>query len=149
MWQAETFSVLAIFKQRDDSAVMKFLIIPVAVLFSIGSFSQAKESEIPAQVKIEEAGKQIAKGAQLLDVRTKEEWDEGHLKGAKLVTVTEDGFLDKAKAALDPEKPVVVYCRSGGRSATAAKQLRAAGFTVHDMAGGITAWKAAGKEVVK
>jgi rhodanese-related sulfurtransferase len=128
---------------------MKFFAFPVAVLFSIGSISHAKEPEVPAPVKIEEAGKRIAKGAQLLDVRTKEEWDEGHLKGAELVTVTEDGFLDKAKAALDPEKPVVVYCRSGRRSAMAAEQLRAAGFTVHDMAGGITAWIAAGKEVVK
>lgn len=128
---------------------MKLLIFPAAVLFAIGSISHAKEPAVPAQVKIEEAEKQIAKGAQLLDVRTKEEWDEGHLEGATRVNVTEDGFLAKAKAVLDPKKEVVVYCRSGGRSATAAKQLRAAGFTVHDMAGGIDAWKAAGKAVGK
>ena len=81
--------------------------------------------------------------------RTKEEWNEGHIKGATLVTVTEDGFLDKAKAALDPKKPVVVYCRSGKRSAMATEQLRAAGFTVYDLDGGITAWIAAGKPVEK
>ena len=85
----------------------------------------------------------------MLDVRTKEEWNEGHLKGAKLVTVTEAGFLDKAKAALDPKKAVVVYCRSGRRSAIAAEQLRAAGFMVYDMQGGITAWMAAGKPIDK
>jgi phage shock protein E len=127
---------------------MKQLSLTAALLFSLGSCSSADESAA-APVSIEQAEKQLAEGAQLLDVRTKEEWDEGHLKDAKLVTVTEEGFLEKAKAKLDPEKEVVVYCRSGARSAKATEQLRAAGFTVHDLKGGITAWKAAGKPVVK
>jgi rhodanese-related sulfurtransferase len=126
---------------------MKSITLAAAFLLSMVSLSQA--AELAAPVKIEEAEKQIAKGAQILDVRTEEEWDEGHLKGATLVTVTEDGFLDKAKAVLDPKKDVVVYCRSGKRSAIATGQLRAAGFTVHDVAGGFIAWKDAGKEVVK
>jgi rhodanese-related sulfurtransferase len=43
----------------------------------------------------------------------------------------------------------VVYCRSGKRSAMATEQLRAAGYTVYDLEGGITAWKEAGKPVEK
>ena len=140
---------LAVSRKRDDVERMKFLILTTSILLSIGSISQADEPAVAAPVKIEQAEKHLADGAQLLDVRTKEEWDEGHLKGATLVTVTEDGFLDKAKAALDPKKAVVVYCKSGGRSAMAAQQLRAAGFTVYDLDGGITAWKAGGKPVVK
>jgi len=128
---------------------MKTLILATAVLLSIDSITQAGEPAVAVPVKIEQAEKRIAGGAQLLDVRTMEEWDEGHLKGATLVTVTEAGFLDKAKAALDRKKGVVVYCRSGRRSAMAAEQLRAAGFTVYDLDGGITAWKAAGKPLVK
>jgi rhodanese-related sulfurtransferase len=128
---------------------MKLLILTATLILNISSISQADVPLVVAPVKIEQAEKQLAAGAQLLDVRTKEEWDEGHLKGATLVTVTEDGFLDKAKAALDPKKGVVVYCRSGRRSAKAAEQLRAAGFTVYDLDGGITAWKAACKPVVK
>ncbi|MFN4872871.1 MAG: rhodanese-like domain-containing protein [Akkermansiaceae bacterium] len=128
---------------------MKTFILFTALLTSLGSISIAEEIKAVAPVKIEEAEKQLATGAQLLDVRTKEEWTEGHLKGAKLVTVTEDGFLEKAKALLDPKKPVVVYCRSGKRSAIATEQLRANGFTVFDLEGGITAWKAAGKAVEK
>lgn len=127
---------------------MKLLCLAAAFLFSIASSSPGAEPDI-APVTIEQAEKNISDGAQLLDVRTKEEWNEGYLKGAILVTVTEEGFIEKAKAKLDPEKPVVVYCRSGGRSAKATEQLRAAGFTVHDMKGGITAWKAAGKPVVR
>jgi len=128
---------------------MKLLTLTTALLISAHSISPAAEPATPAPIRIEQVEKQLADGAQLLDVRTKEEWDEGHLKGAKLVTVTEDGFLEKAKATLDPKKNVVVYCRTGRRSAVAVKQLREAGFTVHDLDGGITAWQAAGKAVVK
>ena len=112
--------------------------------------ANAKEEVKDGPVKVEQAEKQMASGVQLLDVRTKEEWNEGHLKGAKLVTMTEEGFLAKAKAALDPKKPVLVYCKSGKRSAKAAKELREAGFTsVLEMEGGIIAWEKAGKPLVK
>ena len=123
-------------------------ILPVTLLLAATPISAAEPVK-QRPVTVEVAEQHLAKGAQLLDVRTKAEWDDGHLKGAELVTVTEDGFMEKAKAALDPKKPVLVYCRSGNRSAKAAKQLRDAGFTVHDMAGGIVAWKKAGKPVVK
>lgn len=128
---------------------MKLTIFATTILLSIFSLSHAIEPVDTKPVKIEHAEKKLTEGAQLLDVRTKEEWNEGHLKGATLVTVTEQGFLDKAKAALDPKKPVVVYCRSGKRSAMAASQLRTAGYTVYDLDGGITAWMAAGKPVEK
>jgi phage shock protein E len=108
-----------------------------------------RAAEAPGPIKVEQAEEQLANGVQLLDVRTQSEWNEGHLQGAKLVTLAKDGFLDQAKAALDSKKPVLVYCKSGGRSAKAAKQLREAGFTVYDLAGGITAWQKAGKPVVK
>jgi rhodanese-related sulfurtransferase len=127
---------------------MKYLILTTALLCSIVSRSPAADSAT-APITIEQAEKQLAEGAQLLDVRTKEEWDEGHLMGATLVTVTAEEFLAKAKSKLDPKKAVVVYCRSGKRSAMATEQLRAAGYKVHDLEGGITAWKAAGKPVVK
>lgn len=142
-------TVLAVSPLRFDICAMRLMILTTAALLSLASLSPAAEPAGAAPVKIEQAEKQLASGAQLVDVRTKEEWDEGHLKGATLVTVTEDGFLEKAKAKLDPKKPVVVYCKSGSRSAKATKQLRAAGFTVYDLDGGITAWKAAGKPVVK
>lgn len=126
------------------------VIAALSILILSASFvSAADETAKGAPLKIEEAEKQLADGVQLLDVRTQDEWNEGHLKGAKLVTLTKDGFVDKAKAALDPKKPVLVYCKSGGRSAKAAKQLREAGFTVYDLAGGITAWRKANKPVVK
>ena len=86
---------------------------------------------------------------QLVDVRTPMEYAEGHLPGAMLIDVKDSTFLPKAKATLSQDHPVAVYCRSGRRSATAASQLVKAGFEVFNLKGGILAWQAEEREVVK
>lgn len=75
-------------------------------------------------------------GATLLDVRTDGEWSAGHLPGATLIPVQE---LPERIAEVPRDRPVVVYCQSGGRSAHAAEMLAAAGYDVHDL-GGIGSW---------
>ena len=83
-----------------------------------------------------------SKKVQLVDVRTPEEFNEGHIKGAVNICVTCDGFNSKV-SSLDKSKPVYVYCRSGHRSGNATKILSKIGFEeVHDMDGGILAWQA-------
>ena len=90
-----------------------------------------------------------AEGMQLLDVRTLEEFEEGHIAGAVLVDVNESDFVDKAVAVLDKERPVAVYCRSGRRSARAATLLDMQGYVVTNLDGGVIAWQAEGKTLVK
>lgn len=86
---------------------------------------------------------------QLVDVRTPEEFSEGHLENAINIDVTADDF-DAKVASLDKEKPVMVYCKSGGRSAKASARLKELGFkTITDLEGGITNWKSENKPVVK
>ncbi len=83
---------------------------------------------------------------QLVDVRTEEEFGASHLKDAQNICVTMDNFEERAKG-LDKNKPVYVYCKSGGRSAKAAKILTDMGFTkVYDLQGGITNWEEKGLE---
>lgn len=78
---------------------------------------------------------------QIIDVRTPEEYVVSHLKGAQNICVTSDDFKEKVKK-LDKNKPVYLYCKSGGRSSRAAKKLKEMGFTkVYDMDGGITSWE--------
>ena len=77
---------------------------------------------------------------QLLDVRTAEEFAEGHLEGALNVDINQETFLQDAKTVLETEKPVAVYCRSGRRSAKAAEILIREGFKVTNLEGGILAW---------
>ena len=87
--------------------------------------------------------------ALLLDVRTPEEYAEGHLKGAKLLDwKNPDSFKEGAKT-LDATKTIYVYCRSGRRSNAAAQFLASQGFKVIDMDGGILSWTSEGLEVVK
>ena len=83
---------------------------------------------------------------QLVDVRTEEEFGASHLKDAQNICVTMDNFKERVKG-LDKNKPVYVYCKSGGRSAKAAKILTEIGFTkVFDLQGGITNWEEKGLE---
>ncbi|MGB6220376.1 rhodanese-like domain-containing protein [Haloferula sp.] len=101
-------------------------------------------------VKVEEAEKLISEKIQLLDVRTEEEWNGGHIEGAIRVDYLEKGFAEKVVKALDPKKPVLVYCRSSGRSGKASKVMEKLGFAeIKDLKGGILAWEKAGKKVVK
>lgn len=70
-----------------------------------------------------EAGQEIV----LIDVRTMDEFAEGHLEGAINLNV-EDGTLEAALAGLDPDASYQVYCRSGRRSAIAYDLMKANGF---------------------
>ncbi|TAG93166.1 MAG: thioredoxin [Bacteroidetes bacterium] len=82
------------------------------------------------------------KDAQILDVRTSGEFAENHLTKAINIDWNGNDFLEKIKF-LEKEKPVFVYCLSGGRSGSAAQKLTSLGFKeVYNMEGGIAKWKA-------
>lgn len=83
-----------------------------------------------------------------LDVREREEWDEGHIPGA--VHIPRGSLESRVESALpDRSTPIVVYCASGARSAFAAKTLEELGYTsVVNLAGGIVEWKRSGLPTV-
>ena len=83
---------------------------------------------------------------QVLDVRTPGEFFSGHIKNALLADWTDSKEFERRIAFIDKNKPVYVYCLSGGRSAAAAAKLRKIGYeNVYELRGGTNAWKAAGK----
>ncbi|WP_315352788.1 rhodanese-like domain-containing protein [Phocaeicola abscessus] len=107
--------------------------------FCLNACSQEKF----ATVGVDEFDKIISEEAvQLVDVRTKAEFMEGHLKNAVNIDVKKANFMDNSKEKLDKRKIVAVYCRSGKRSVDAANLLTNAGYRVVDLDGGIMAWKA-------
>lgn len=80
----------------------------------------------------------------ILDVRTPEEYAGGHIEGARNIDWNAGNFKD-AVGDIDKNKPVMVYCLGGGRSAEATKTLRDAGFKqVYELQGGMMAWRKAG-----
>lgn len=86
-------------------------------------------------------------GLVILDVRTPEEFAEGHVDGAVMLDFYEPGFAAEL-AALDPTVPYVLYCRSGNRSGQTLAMMEELGFeSVEDIGGGIVAWEAAGLPV--
>ena len=100
----------------------------------------ATSPQVPAPGKVTgaEARALAAAGARVVDVRTQEEFASGHVPGALLIPYEQVG---NRIAEIGPTTtPVIVYCRSGRRSAVAADALRKAGFTkVYDMQA-VTAW---------
>jgi rhodanese-related sulfurtransferase len=80
----------------------------------------------------------------LIDVREDDEWAAGHAPRAVHVPL---GDLDPS--AHTDMAPLIVVCRSGGRSSKAAAKLATAGLAVHNLAGGMKAWQDAGHPVVR
>ena len=90
---------------------------------------------------------QATTDAQIIDVRTPEEFNNGHLKNALNIDWNGDKFDEQIKN-LDKSKPQFVYCLSGGRSSNAAELMRKQGFSkVYEMKGGMMAWNNANKPV--
>ena len=84
---------------------------------------------------------------QLVDVRTQEEFNEGYIAEAQNIDYYSDTFEEDIKK-LDTDRPVIVYCKSGGRSAKCAEKMIEAGFVkVYDLDGGISQWQHKGFEV--
>jgi len=88
--------------------------------------------------------------AVVIDVRTPEEFAQGHLKGALNINVQAPDFREQIRAlGLDPNRPVYLYCRSGRRSQRAAEILREMGFRQLYNIGGFEDLARAGAEVAR
>jgi rhodanese-related sulfurtransferase len=88
--------------------------------------------------------------ALVIDVRDPGEYGTGHIIGAKNVPLSRIGAAGSEIAAKRKEKPVIVYCDNGSRSAKAASALRSQGFSrVANLSGGLAAWQQAGLPLEK
>ena len=110
------------------------------------------QSPVMKDVSVAEFHKLMASmpDALLLDVRTPEEWDEGHLEGAAHHDYWGDeAAFEQAMNRIPRDRPVLVYCAGGGRSGLTAKELNADGHQeVYNLEDGITGWKREGMPVV-
>ncbi len=125
------------------------------LLFSLllAAVLACQHSNVKAQAKISpadfETKLQQDSTIQLIDVRTPEEYAAGHIAGSVNMNIYDDDFAVQF-GKLDKNRPVLVYCAKGGRSADAAEQIAKAGYSqVFDLNGGFIAWKDAGKPVTK
>lgn len=84
---------------------------------------------------------------QILDVREPYEWEAGHIDGATHIPLSQI-MAGQEQGRLDPERPVVVVCKTGNRSELASVMLQARGFKAENFEGGTEAWVAAGLPIV-
>lgn len=121
-----------------------FAVLGASTFFLTGCGGEATDNlgAQDFQAKTQEAG------VVTLDVRTPEEFNEGHLVNALNINV-EGATFDSEVSKLDKDVTYAVYCRSGRRSAVAVDRMKDAGFTnVVNMNAGILEWQAAGLPLV-
>jgi rhodanese-related sulfurtransferase len=94
-----------------------------------GMVAQVPAAEVPAD-------------AFVLDVREQDEWDAGHVPGAVHIPL---GELGVRYSEIGQDRPLFVICRSGNRSAHAARALAGAGWDARNVADGMMGWQAAGR----
>ena len=123
---------------------MKKLIIFLLAVMTLTACGQDKENDqgaVYVNITAEEAKKimDTEEGYIILDVRTQEEYDEGHIPGA--VVISHEEIAEKAEEVLtDKDQLILVYCRSGRRSKIAAEALAELGYTNIKEFGGILDW---------
>ena len=121
-------------------------LLSIMFLFSCGNTN----SQIIEDVNTENFHQLIEKGdGIIIDVRTSQEFNSGHIIDATNIDFYSDDFTDKLKI-VRKDVPIYVYCRSGGRSSSAADKMEKLGFTkVYNMIGGIGSWQSKGYETIK
>jgi rhodanese-related sulfurtransferase len=94
-----------------------------------------------SEVSPERAQELVRDGGELIDVRTPEEHEAGHIEGDRPIPFD---HLKDAASELPEDQPVVLYCRSGDRSGAAVQALRASGYDAYSIEGGILGWQEQG-----
>ena len=118
-----------------------FLLLAVMMLTACGQDIENDQGAVYVNITAEEAKKIMdsQEGYIILDVRTQDEYDQGHIPGA--IVISHEEIAEKAKEVLtDKEQLILVYCRSGRRSKLAAEALVELGYTNIKEFGGIIDW---------
>jgi rhodanese-related sulfurtransferase len=98
------------------------------------------------EISTDETARALAEGsAQIVDVREPYEREAGYVEGSEHIELQD---LAGAAQSLDPERPVIFYCRVGARSLMAAQAFDRAGFEAYSMAGGLMQWAGEGRPLV-
>lgn len=127
---------------------MKKLISAISVLLMF--FTTAVFGQTNNDLEIDEFVKKMASERYvLIDVRTAEEFAAGHIQGAINIDYYSADFSNQIEK-IGKEKPVLLYCRSGNRSAKSMQMMYEMGFVeVKHLDGGIKAWKAENRKIIQ
>ena len=128
--------------------MLRLLIVVIA--FSNILCAQNNNGAIAENIDVEKFSKSIEKeGIIILDVRTPQETMQGVIEGAKRINYYSEDFMMQVNK-LDKNKPIYIYCASGGRSGGAMHKMNAVGFKeIYNLIGGMNVWRQKGLPTVK
>ena len=129
-----------------DTVSARYLLVLPALFLAFWGFERFTSGGELEPVDV--AAEHIQNGAPVVDARTRQEYNQGHIAGAIHANVLSRSFR-AAVDGLDRDAPVYVYCKSGHRSGRAASVLEEMGFARVVNVGGIGALERAGLEVVR
>lgn len=99
---------------------------------------------------VEKFGKTISDGnVKILDVRTPDEYAQGHIPGSILIDVESQDFVQEVLSRFSTETPLALYCKTGIRSRTASEMLCREGYKVYNLETGIKGWMESGKQITQ
>lgn len=125
--------------------IIKHAFYLIAMMVGITHASACNGNDSIISVSASEFDKEIKRDSvQLVDVRTPQEYAEGHIDGALNINVQSEDFQQTVKNELSKDSIILIYCRSGKRSLKAAGILTRLGYKVINLKGGIIEWKEAG-----
>jgi rhodanese-related sulfurtransferase len=134
----------------------KVLVLTLGIIIAVSAIIiHYTQTQLPSttisygDLTVEEAKSLIESNSSvvIVDVRTREEYDSGHIEGAVLIPVSE---LEDRLNELSKEDELLIYCRTGNRSTNSVNILKANGYTkIFHLKDGITAWIQAGYPTVK
>lgn len=124
------------------SKIIKLAITLIIMAMSATQISSCNSNDNITSVSALEFDKEIkANSVQLLDVRTPQEYAEGHIDGAFNINIQSDDFQQRAEKELSKDSTILVYCRSGRRSMEAAEMLTKLGYNCVGSDDGIASWR--------
>ena len=144
IWYCIIISIFLILKknQSNNKENMRKIIVSFLAFLSIFYLSAQEKELLSPQAFLEKVNASVDNpSVAILDVRTYDEFNTGHIENAILIDYRSDDFSKQIKS-LDPNKEYLIYCRSGVRSSSAIDSLKILGFNhLLELDGGINAWK--------
>ena len=120
---------------------LRVLVVFCVMLFAVSAYAQEQKIVYATPQEVHEYITTTKDKFLILDVRTFQEYSEGHLDKAEFFPISSPSFAEAVKK-LPKNVTYVVYCRSGRRSQSALRAMEGAGLSVIHLDGGIRAWKA-------
>ena len=120
-----------------------FFLLIACMLILCGCSAEEHKAQLndDGTLTVASAKELIKEGAVLVDVRSKSEYNSGHIDGAKLLPVESINVSNAKEVIVSKDTVVIVYCRSGARSASAAKVLEGLGYTNVYNLGAMSNWE--------